>query len=430
MNNVGIGDEIHRLLLRLFPICRSITGNGVRETLSIIRELIPGLLVHEVPTGTKCFDWSVPREWNVSAAYLIDPDGKKIVDFENNNLHVVGYSTPVDKELNLEELQNHLHSLPEQPDAIPYITSYYQERWGICLADSLRKELKPGRYRVKIDSELKEGNLTYGEIYLPGELKKEVLLSTYVCHPSMANNELSGPCVCTFLAKWLDQMPNRRYSYRIVFVPETIGAILYISRNLEHLKSHVVAGYIVTCIGDDRAYSYLPSRDGNTLSDRAALHALNSTDPNFHRYSFLERGSDERQYCSPGVDLPMATIMRSRYGTYPEYHTSLDNADFVTPSGLEGGFSVLQKALLAIERNRIPKATVLCEPQLGRRGLYPTLSTKGVSEQVLTMSNLLAYADGFSTLLEIADRIGSPFAEVDNVCRILETHGLISSVFD
>lgn len=418
---------MHDLAKELWPIPRSLTGAGVRDTLAIIRRELPELTVHEVPTGTRCFDWTVPREWIIRDAYILAPDGAKIADFKRNNLHVVGYSVPVDAEMDLESLQPHLHSLPAQPDAIPYVTSYYQERWGFCLADSVRRGLKDGRYRVRIDSELVDGSLTYGELLLPGKSGKEIFLSTYVCHPSMANNELSGPCVTTFLAKWLRGRTDRAHGYRIVFIPETIGSICYLARNLDALKERVIAGFVVTCVGDDRAYSYVPSRNGETLSDRAARHVLRHTDPGYHAYSFLDRGGDERQYCSPGVDLPMATMMRSKYGVFPEYHTSLDDLTFVTPAGLEGGYTALKRAVEVIEANRVPVATMLGEPQLAKRGLYPNLSATGSAANHRKVLNLLAYSDGTRDLLGIADTIGVPFWEIEPVCATLEKHGLLRS---
>lgn len=405
-----VGHDIHQLLGRLFPICRSITGNGLRQTLRILQEVIP-LQLFEVPTGTAALDWTVPREWNIRGAYLANEKGDTIVDFARHNLHVVGYSVPVDVHLPLADLQAHLHSLPDQPDAIPYITSYYQENWGFCLPHRQRAALPDGIYHAVIDSDLNPGALTYGECLVPGELDREVFLSTYVCHPSMANNELSGPGVTAFLVKWLLSAP-RRYTYRIVFVPETIGAIVYLSRHLETLKEKVIAGFNVTCVGDDRAYSMLRSRQGTTQADRVARNVLTFRRHPYTEYSFLDRGSDESHYCSPGVDLPLVSIMRSKYGTYPEYHTSLDDLTVVTPRGLQGGFEVLQQCVEAIERNEFYRVTCCAEPQLGKRGLYPMLSTKTSAASMRDMRNLLAYADGTRDLIDISTTIGVPLWEL------------------
>jgi aminopeptidase-like protein len=417
------GNNMHRLMTELFPICRSITGNGVRESLKIIRNHIP-LATFEVPTGTKVFDWTVPKEWNIRDAYFLDEHGNKFANFKENNLHVLGYSIPVDKTVTFNELQEHLYSRDDQPNAIPYVTSYYEERWGFCIAHEQRSKLKEGNYRVYIDSELKEGFLTYGELIIPGASTQEVFLSTYSCHPSMANNELSGPVVTTFLAKWIASKP-RRYTYRIVFIPETIGSITYLSRNLDHMKKNIVAGFNVTCAGDDRAFSYLPSRSGSTLADKAALNLMSFQYPDFIRYSFLDRGSDERQYCSPGVDLPVVSLMRSKYRTYPEYHTSLDNLDFVTPAGLQGGYMMLRHCIELLERNKVYRATCLCEPQLGRRGLYPTIGTGDSLPQVCEMMNVLAYADGSHDLIDISNIIRVPARRLYPVIEKLVDSGVL-----
>jgi aminopeptidase-like protein len=420
------GAAMHALARRLFPITRSITGDGVRETLRILGEHLP-LEIHEVPTGTRAFDWTVPPEWRIRDAYILDEHGDRIVDFRQNNLHVVGYSVPVDATLSLAELQPHLHSLVDQPTAIPYVTSYYERRWGFCLSHAQRESLRDGQYRVVIDSELKDGSLTYGELIIPGATPSEVFLSTYVCHPSMANNELSGPVVTTWLAKWIASRP-RRYTYRLVFIPETIGSLVYLSRHVDTLKANVVAGFNVTCVGDDRAYSFLPSRYGGTLADRVALHTLNVRHPDFVRYSFLDRGSDERQYCSPGIDLPVVSVMRTRYHAYPEYHTSLDDLTVVTPAGLEGGYTILRDCLEVLEGNRTYRSTCLGEPHLGGRGLYPTLGTTSSYEAVRTTMDLLAYADGTNDLIGIGDIIGVPAMELQRVAGQLVDHGLLAEV--
>jgi len=423
MNNLGV--QMHELCCELFPICRSITGDGFRQSLAILSRNLPNLKTIEVPTGTKCFDWEVPKEWNIKEAYVIDPNGEKICDFSVSNLHVVGYSVPIRKTISLDELQKHLYSLPDQPDAIPYITSYYEERWGFCIAENKRKQLKPGKYEVFIDSELKHGSLTYGELIIPGDSKEEIFISSYLCHPSMANNELSGPVVTSFLANWISKLKNRKYTYRIVIIPETIGSITYLSRNYQEMKRNIVAGFNVSCIGDERAYSYLPSRFGNALSDVVARHVLKYSQPDFITYSFLDRGSDERQYCSPGIDLPVCSIMRTKYGCYPEYHTSLDNLDFVTPDGLLGGYNVLKKSIKCLEINETLCATVPCEPQLGKRGLYPTISIKNNGSQIEDMMNFLAYCDGNSTNLEIAEKINTPLWVLQDTIKVLKREKLL-----
>jgi aminopeptidase-like protein len=421
-----LGLEMWSLVEKLFPINRSITGNGVRQTLKILSDQIP-LKIHEVPTGTKVFDWTIPQEWNLRDAYIIDPQGNKIADFKKCNLHVVGYSVPIDRSLTLDELQEHLYSLPDQPEAIPYITSYYKERWGFCIAHNERLKLKEGIYHVFIDSELKDGYLTYGEFILPGEINKEVFLSTYVCHPSMANNELSGPVVAAFIGKWLASQP-RRYSYRIIFIPETIGSITYLSRQLQELKQNMLVGFNISCVGDERAYSYVASRYENTFADKVASNVLSFKHPDFTKYSFLDRGSDERQYCSPGVDLPLVTLSRSKYGTYPEYHTSLDNLDLVTATGLRGGYELIKDCINIIENNRTYRIICYGEPQLGRRGLYPNLSTKKSNVSVKTMMDFIAYADGTNDMIDISNIIHKFVMEIVPIAERLLEAGLIEEI--
>lgn len=407
-----IGNDIYKLCKELFPINRSLTGKGIRETLNILQRELPTLNIFEVPSGTKCFDWTIPKEWNIKEAYIIDPDGNKICDFKDNNLHLVGYSIPVNQNMSLDELDKYLYSLPELPQAIPYITSYYKERWGFCISHNERVKLKDGEYKVYIDSTLEDGSLTYGELLIKGKSKEEIFFSTYVCHPSMGNNELSGPTVLTYLAKYIQSLKNKRYSYRIIFIPETIGSIMYLSKNLEDMKKSIIAGFNVTCVGDNDEYSYLPSRDGNTLADKVALHVLKHMSFEFKQYSFLDRGSDERQYCSPGVDLPVCSIMRTKYGEFEEYHTSLDNLDYISSEGLNGAYAVYIRVIEALENSYKYMSTNLCEPQLGKRGLYPTISTKDTHETVKNMMNFLVYCDGKLDLIAIADIIEVPVWEL------------------
>jgi aminopeptidase-like protein len=412
----------------LFPIARSLTGPGVRETLAYLGKLMPGLTVHSIPSGTKVMDWVVPDEWTLRGAYVEDESGKRVIDTADSNLHVVGYSEPVDAWLDLGELQAHLHSLPDQPEAIPYITSYYQRRWGFCLSDVKRKKLRPGRYRAVIDSTLAPGVLNWGELILPGETPQEILLSTYVCHPSMANNELSGPVVVTALARWLAALPRRQFTYRILFAPETIGALVQLSRNLDVLRQRTVAGFIATCCGDDAPFTFMPSRLGGTLADRVAIHVLSRHAEDYRTASFLHRGSDERQYCSPGVDLPVVSIMRSMYAQYPQYHTSLDDLSFISPEGLAGSFEMMKHCISVLEANVTFRATVLGEPQLGRRGLYPTLSTKESAATVHDILNVVAYADGHHDLIALAERIGLDALACESIARKLVDAGVMEVV--
>ena len=422
------GRDMHALAEQIFPLCRSLTGDGVRQTLVQIKAHLPSLEVHEVPSGTQCFDWVVPDEWNIREAWIENPDGQRIVDFARHNLHVVGYSEAVDKTLSLDELQEHLHSLPELPEAIPYVTSYYQKRWGFCLADRQRRALKPGTYRVKIDADHNpKGSLTYADLLIPGKSREEIFLSTYICHPSMANNELSGPMVATWLAKWVARAP-RRYSYRFVFIPETIGSICYLSRHLAYLQSQMIAGFNLTCMGDERAFSYLPSRAGDTLADRAARHVLDHMAPDHICYDWLRRGSDERQYCAPGVDLPVASLMRSKYHEYPEYHTSLDDLELVTPKGLAGGYMALRRTLEVLEANHIWRARILCEPQMGRRGLYSTLGTRSPAAATRLRMHILSFADGNHDVLALAEKTGMPAWEIMPFVDELAEHGLLEAV--
>lgn len=405
MNN---GQTMYDLAKRMFPICRSITGNGFRESLSIIRETVPEIEVHEVPSGTQVFDWTVPNEWNCIGGGIYTLSGEKVVDFKDTNLHILGYSTPIDKIISREELLEHIYTQPEQPDWIPYVTSYYKERWGYCMSENQKQDLKDEQYHIVIKSTLAPGSLTYGDLVIPGETEEEILFSTYLCHPSMANNELSGPVLQTELIKFVKNLAHRRYSYRFVFIPETIGSITYCSRNLDVLKKNVKAGFVLSCVGDNRTYSYIETKNGDTLADRVIQNVLHYHYPDYDRYSFLKRGSDERQYNSVGVDLPVCGFCRSKYGVYPEYHTSADNMDLISPEGLQGAYDVMVKVINALEHNFHYRVLCKGEPQLGKRGLYPTISQKGTYGEVRAMTDFIAYADGHNDLIDISNRIERP----------------------
>jgi aminopeptidase-like protein len=418
------GEQILAFAKRLFPITRSITGEGVRQTLQLIQQEVPGLVLREVPSGTKCFDWTVPQEWQISDAYIEDPSGKRIVDFKNHNLHVVSYSTPVDETLELEELEKHLHSLPNMPTAIPYVTSYYADGWGFCLTHNQREALKPGRYRAVIKSKKFDGVLNYAELILKGASEQEVFLSTYVCHPSMANNEISGPSVVTYIAKWLASI-DRRYTYRIIFIPETIGSICYLSQNLPAMKARTIAGFNISCVGDDRTYSIIESRKADTLADRASRHVLRHLRATTTVFSHLARASDERQYCSPGVDLPVVGLNRTKYKSFPEYHTSLDDFNVVSASGLRGGYQFVKACIEVLEGNRRYVATQLCEPQLGRRGLYPLLGGGETGAYIDDMMNVYTYCDGSTDLLEVSERCEIPFERAKYFVDLLLSESLL-----
>lgn len=422
---MDISNNMYSLVKELFPICRSITGDGVRKTLRIIQREIPELKIFEVPTGTKVFDWIVPKEWNIKGGYIETLEGKKVIDFADTNLHVMGYSLPIDKIVSREELLEMCYTIPEQPDYIPYVTSYYKERSGFCLSEKQKQALTEDTYHVVIDSTLENGSLTYGELLIPGNSKDEIFLSTYVCHPSMANNELSGPAVAVELAKYILANKDRRYSYRMIFIPETIGSITYLSKNLDYMQKHVIAGYNISCVGDDRTYSYVESPYADTLADRVAQNVLNFHYPEYKRYSFLHRGSDERQYCSPLVHLPLCAICRSKYEEYPEYHTSADNLNLVSPNGLYGAFEVYRKCIDLLENNYMYIVTTPCEPQLGKRGLYPTLSRRGSINETRSMTAFIAYADGKHDLVDISNRINVPIDRLLPIIKKLLDNGLI-----
>lgn len=419
------GKTMYALADRMFPICRSITGNGFRESLEMLREAVPEIKVYEVPTGTTVFDWTVPKEWNIRGGGIYRLNGDKVIDFKDSNLHIVGYSLPIDKVVSREELLEHVYTMPDQPDWIPYVTSYYKERWGFCMTENQKQTLTDETYHVVIDSTLEDGSLTYGELIVPGQTGDEILFSSYLCHPSMANDDLSGPVVLTELMKYVLQMKDRRYTYRFVINPETIGAITYISRNLDALLKHVKAGFVLSCVGDDRTYSYLATKYGDTLTDRVMQNVLKFHFPEYKKYSFLDRGSDERQYGSAGVNLPVCGFCRSLYTRYPEYHTSADNMDLISPEGLQGAYDVMVKVIMALENNYHYTMTCQCEPQLGKRGLYPTISYRGSHDSVNVIRDFTAYADGSHDLIDISNIINVPIDILIDIKNKLAAHKLI-----
>ena len=429
-----MGQEMHSWAQDLWPMPRSLTGAGVRATLEYVGKLLPGLTTTEIPSGTQVMDWQVPSEWRVNEAHITAPNGERIADWRSNNLHLVGYSTAINATLSREELDSHLYSIESLPDAIPYVTSYYEKRWGFCLSHAERMNLPLGDYQVVVDTELFDGHLTFGDLVIPGMSEQEIVFSTYICHPSMANNELSGIVVATALAQWIMKREKCWYSYRFIFVPETIGSLCYMDRNLDHLKSCVRAGWVVSCVGDEGPYSVIPSRTANVLSERILLRALNALNKAVVRYSWLERGSDERQWCAPGVDLPMCGFSRSKYGMFPEYHTSLDDLSLVTARGLEDSLAVLQECVRELESGPRFLATTLGEPQMGRRGMYPTLSNQSGGAVAANKSainarsfmDVLSYCDGNHDRIDIGSLLGIEPADIEEITTKLVALGLLS----
>lgn len=445
-----IGNEMQQLMKRLYPICRSITGNGVRQTLQIISEFIP-LEIYEVPSGTNVFDWTIPKEWNINDAYIIGPNGKKIIDFQNSNLHVVSYSTPIHEKISLNDLKKNIHTLPSQPDVIPYLTSYYDENWGFCMKHNDFLKLKNGTYEVFIDSSLKEGNLTYGELYLKGKKEDEIVLSCYVCHPSLCNDSLSGVVLTTTLAKYLSKLENN-FSFRFLFIPETIGAITWLSRN-ENNVSKIKHGLVVTCVGDPGKSTYKRSREGNYPIDFVVEKALKEFGEPYEILDFFPTGSDERQFCSPGFNLPFGSLMRTPYDRYPEYHTSADDLNFVKPEWLENSFLKYISIISKLEENEfneygnkdqhqnlnkvksnnnIPIFLNLfpkCEPQLGKRGLYQKIGgMKNAKHNKLAMLWVLNQSDGKHTLAEIAEKSKIEYQVLHKTAKLLQEHDLLAQI--
>jgi aminopeptidase-like protein len=422
--------EIEKYFDRLWPINRSLTGNGNRETLKILSELVD-MKIREIPSGTQCFDWTVPPEWNVREAWVKDSSGKKIIDFSENNLHLLGYSQGYEGKLTLDELKDHLHSSPEQPEVIPYRTSYYSPRWGFCLSHLQLQSLKEDLYEVKIDAEHNPtGFMTVGEAIIPGETEREILISTYICHPSMASNELSGPLVSSFLYNKLKSGINRYHTLRFLFVPETIGAIWYLSVNGNRLMKELKAGFVLTCIGDDGAFTYKKSRRGNSVADRCAEYVFDNSNAKFTVEDFFPTGSDERQYCSPGFNLPVGSIMRTRYGKYDEYHTSADNKSYISFEAMEESVNMCAEIIDVIDKNAVYNNLMpFCEPQLGKRGLYPTMgSMKDTSQFVNALMWVLNQSDSSKDLLEMSRLSNINFSDIVDASDSLSKSGLIERI--
>jgi len=421
-----IGEEMYRLISRLYPICRSITGNGVRQSLAIMQEYLP-LKVHEVPTGTAVFDWTIPNEWNINDAYIKNGRGEKIVDIKNSNLHVLNYSIPVKGNFSLAELKSHLFSLPDRPGLVPYRTSYYEENWGFCVSHSQFQEMQDAEYEVVIDSTLQPGSLTYAEYYLPGESKDECLITCHICHPSLCNDNLSGISVVLFLAKILTTKKNR-LSYRFLFIPGTIGAIAWLSLNESNL-SNIKAGLVATLLGDASPLTYKKTRNGNATIDQAVTHYLRHSGEDYRLIDFSPYGYDERQFNSPGISLPVGSLTRSQYGQYPEYHTSADNLELISGEKLEASLKAYLSIIDILDNNVIYINQISrCEPQLGTRGLYRIIKGENVEESELrkmAMLWCLNLSDGNYSLLDIADKAAISFEVIKQIAAILEKEGLL-----
>lgn len=420
------GEEMYALVERLYPLCRSITGDGVRATLDIVGEYVP-LRVHEVPTGTQVLDWTVPQEWNIRDAYIADSAGRRVVDFAASSLHVLGYSVPVSATMALSELRPHLHTLPEHPAWVPYRTSYYEPRWGFCLAQEVLDAMPDGEYEVRVDSTLADGHLTYAEHVVPGQVPDEVIVSSHVCHPSLANDNLAGIAVATYLARALAER-TPYYTYRFVFAPGTIGAITWLARNRERID-RVKHGLVLACAGDPGRLTYKQSRRGDAEIDRVLRHVLTASERPHHITEFTPYGYDERQYCSPGFDLGVGSLSRTPYAGYPEYHTSADDLDLVSPEAMADTLSVCREAFAVLDRNRrYVNLSPYGEPQLGRRGLYDALGGRSDTQQAqLAMLWVLSLSDGEHALLDVAERSGLPFSAVVTAADALHGAGLIKA---
>ncbi|MGH3822430.1 MAG: DUF4910 domain-containing protein [Pseudonocardiaceae bacterium] len=418
------GRMMHDLVTRLFPLCRSITGDGVRQTLTIVHESIP-LQTHEVPTGTPVFDWTVPREWNIRDAYIKDRSGARVVDFRASNLHVMSYSMPVAATMTLHELRPHLHTLPEQPDLIPYRTSYYAEDWGFCLRHDLLRQLPEGEYEVRIDASLTEGHLSYGEHVVPGQVEDEVLVSCHVCHPSLANDNLAGIAVAVFLAQ-RRSAAKPWYTYRFLFIPGTIGSITWLALNQEHV-GRIRHGLVLACAGDPGKLTYKRSRRGDAEIDQVVRHVLSSSGRPHEIVGFSPYGYDERQFCSPGFNLPVGSLTRTPHARYPEYHTSADDLDFVSSEAMGETLETCWQVFGVLERNRrYVNLNPHCEPQLGKRGLYGSVGGRSDTQQrQMAMLWLLNLSDGEHSLLDIAERSGMPFDLIAEIAELLRKADLV-----
>jgi len=418
---------MYELMREIFPICRSITGNGVRQTLKKIQSILP-IEIHEVPSNTKVFDWTIPKEWNIHDAFVKDPKGEKIIDFNNSNLHVVSYSIPIHKKMSLQELKSHIHTLPKIPDVIPYLTSYYNEDWGFCMTHNDFIKLEEGEYEIMIDSTLENGSLTYGEFLKIGEVEDEFLISCYVCHPSMCNDNLSGPVLATILGKYLKEIKTK-FSYRFLFIPETIGAITWLSKNEKSIHK-IKNGLIATCLGDSGIMTYKKTRNGDNEIDRISKYVLENSKQEFNIIDFLPIGSDERQFCSPAFNLPVGSLMRTMHGKFPEYHTSADNLDFVRAENLEDALIKYSGIIFILENNqKYINLNPKCEPQLGKRGLYRQLGgQKNSEEKELAMFWILNQSDGKNSLLDIAIKSKLDFYLIKQVSDELLEHDLLKIV--
>jgi aminopeptidase-like protein len=429
----NLNNRMYKWMIDLFPLCRSLTGKGVDQTLDYIKNKI-GIKIKIInfKSGKKVYDWVVPKVWNITDGYIQNLQGKKIIQFKKNNLHVVGYSTKINKVISKNELFKHIFTQPNQPKLIPYVTSYYKKNWGFCVSENFKKKLKDKKYKAFINSSHENGNLKIAETLIKGNKKSEIFFSTYFCHPSMANDNLSGVVVQSSLIKYIYQKYKKpNFSYRFIFIPETIGSIAYLSKNLKKLKKNIIAGFNLSCVGDDRCYSHVESRNGNNLADQALESALINK-KNKKKYTFLYRGSDERQYCAPGIDLPVCGFSRSKFGEYKEYHTSADNLKIISEKSLNNSLNVLKSIVDAFELSLYPKTNIKGEPQLSKYNLYPTISQKGITkkdnfskQEFINRCNVIAYSDGRKNIFEISKITNIPLRDLIKEIKILKENKIL-----